>query len=151
MGAAIALCIGFALVGVGLIAIERARSEASLDPLRRGVWGSLYTTVVSQALLPHLLVSAGVWLAIAWRFPSAERSWLSLLTGLTVTAAGCFPLIGSLSFTAWTPTSARDYVATLCLMTGGTTAALAFPRWLFRSLAPGALVPSAGASSEPAR
>jgi hypothetical protein len=68
-----------------------------------------------------------------------------------VAAAACFPVIGSLGFTAWTPTSARDYLATLLLMTGGTSAALLLPRWRFRSLAPGALAPSAGASSGPAR
>jgi len=151
LAAAIALCIGFALLGMGWIALEAVRSEVSLDQVRRGAWWSFYTAIVSQALLPHLLLSLLAWLAIARRFPILERSWLSLLTGVTVTAAACFPVIGSLSFTAWTPTSARDYLATLLLMTGGTSAALLVPRWLFRSLAPGALVPAAGASSGPVR
>jgi hypothetical protein len=139
--AASLLCIGFALLGVGLIALEAARSEASLDQVRLGVWWSLYRAVVSQALLPHLILSLGAWLLVARRFPALERSWPSLLTGMTVTAVGCFPLIGWLSFTAWTPTSARDYLATLALIAGGTTAALALPRWLFRWLAPGAFAP----------
>jgi len=151
VAAAITLCIGSALVGVGWIALEAVRSQVSLDQVRRGVWWSFYTAIVSQALLPHLVLSLMAWLAIARRFPTLERSWLSLLTGIMVTAAGCFPVVGSLSFTAWTPTSARDYLATLSLMTGGTSAALLLPRWLFRFLAPGALTPLRGASSGPAR
>jgi len=151
LAAAIALCIGFALVGMGLIALEAARSGVGLDQVRRGVWRSFYTAIVAQALLPHLLLSLLAWLAIARRFPTLERTWVSVLAGTTVTVAACFPVIGSLSFTAWTPTSARDYLATLLLMTGGTSAALVLPRRLFRSLGPGALAPTAGADSGPAR
>jgi hypothetical protein len=68
-GAAMALCIGFALVGMGLIALAAAHSEASLDPLRPGVWRSLYAIIVSQALLPPLLLSLLAWLGTARRFP----------------------------------------------------------------------------------
>ena len=149
--ATLALCIGFALMGMGLIALEATRSEVSLDQLRLGVWRSLYAIIVSQALLPHLLLSLVAWLVIARRLPSLEQSWLSLLPGMTATAALCFPVIGSLSFTVWTPTSAGDYVATLLLMTGGASAALALPRRLFRFLAPGAFAPPEVVHSEPAR
>jgi hypothetical protein len=136
--AAISICLGFALLGMGWIALGAAQSQERLDRFREGVWWSFYIAVVAQALLPHLLLSLIAWLALARRFPSLERSWLPLLAGLTATAAGCFPLIGWLTFTAWNPSSVRDYLATLLLLTGGTSAALALPRWLFRSLAPGA-------------
>ncbi len=151
LAAAIALCIGFALLGVGWIALEAARSEVGLDQLQWGVWWSFYTTILCQALLPHLFLSLVVWLGMARCFPTLERPWLPLLTGVAVTAAGCFPVIGSLSFTAWTPTSARDYLATLLLMTGGTSTALVLPRWLFPTLAPGAFTAAHGANSGPAR
>lgn len=134
-----------------MIGVEAARSQVSLDQVRRGVWWSLYAAVVSQALLPHLLLSLLAWLAIARHFPFLERSWPSLLTGMTVTAVSCFPVIGALSFTVWTPTSARDYLATLVLIAGGTVAALALPRWLFRFLGPGAFTPLDEDSSGPAR
>lgn len=136
---------------MGLMVVQAARSGAALVPLRRGLWWSFYTVVVSQALLPHLLLSLLAWLAISRRLPTLERSWLSLWTGITATAAACFPVIGALGFTAWTPTSVRDYLATLALMTVGTSVALALPRWLFRSLAPGALAPLSGASRRPER
>ena len=150
-GAMLVLCIGFALLGMGLIALEATRSEVSLDQLRLGVWRSLYTVIVSQALLPHLLLSLVAWLVIARSVPFLERSWRPLLPGMTVTAAICFPVIGSLSFTVWTPTSSGDYVATLLLMTGGASAALALPRWLFRFLSPGAFAPPEAIHPEPSR
>ncbi len=145
LAAATAICVGFALVGMGWIALGAAQPQESLDRIRGGVWWSLYAAVVAQALLPHLLLSLAAWLAVARRFPVLERSWLSLLAGTTLTAACCFPLIGWLTFAAWTPTSARDYLATLLLMTGGTSAALVLPRRLFRSLAPGAITALSGA------
>jgi hypothetical protein len=137
VGSAATLCIGFALVGAGLIAIEMHRAEVSFDQLRVSVWRALYVAIVSQALLPHLLLSLLAWLGVARCFPSLERSWIALLPSLVLTAALCFPVIGGLTFTAWTPTSSRDYVATLLLMAGGTAAALALPRRLLRFLAPG--------------
>jgi hypothetical protein len=139
LAAAIAICVGFALFGMGWIALGAAQSQEGLDRFRGSVWWSFYSAVVAQALLPHLLLSLVAWLAAARRFPSLERSWLPLLAGTTLTAAGCFPLIGWLTFAAWNPGSVRDYVATLLLVTGGTSAALVLPRWLFRSLAPGTL------------
>jgi hypothetical protein len=139
------------LLGAGRIALEATRSEVSFDQLQWGVWSNLYTTIVSQALLPHLFLSLAVWLGIARCFPALERAWLPLLTGMAVTAAGCFPVIGSFSFTAWTPTSARDYLATLLLMTGGTWTALVLPRRLFGYLAPGVFTSVHGVSSGPTR
>jgi hypothetical protein len=147
--AAIALCTGFALIGVGWLLLEAGQSQLSLDRLRRGIWWSFYAIVVSQALLPHLLLSLVAWLAVARRFPTLERSWRSLVVGTALMAAVCFPVIGSLSFTAWNPTSVRDYLATLLLMAGGTSAALLLPRWLFRSLEPGAFAPSPDGRSRP--
>jgi hypothetical protein len=137
VGSVTTLCIGFALVGLGLIAIEMNRAEVSFDQLRLSVWRALYVAIVSQALLPHLLLSLLAWLGVARCIPSLERSWRALLPSLALTAALCFPVIGWLTFAAWTPTSARDYVATLLLMAGGTAAALALPRRLLRFLAPG--------------
>jgi hypothetical protein len=151
LAAAIALCIGFAMLGSGWIALEAIRSEIGLGQVRIAVLWSFYAAIVSQALLPHLLLSLLVWLAVARCLPAVERSWRSLSTGIAVTAAVCFPVIGSFCFTAWTPTSARDYLATLLLMTGGTSVALLLPRRLLRSLAPGALMALRGASSGPAR
>jgi hypothetical protein len=151
VGSAVTLCIGFALVGLGLIAIEMNRSEVSFDQLRLSVWRALYVAIVSQALLPHLLLSLLAWLGVARRFPSLERSWLALLPSLVLTAALCFPVIGWLTFTAWTPTSARDYVATLLLMAGGTAAALALPRRLLRFLAPGVFAHPLGDCGGPDR
>lgn len=151
VGSTLALCIGFALVGIGLLALEAARAEVAFDQVRLGVWRSVYSIIVSQALLPHLLLSLVAWLGVARLFPSLERSWRSLVPGMIATAAICFPAIGSLTFTVWTPTSAYDYVATLCLVVGGTSAALALPRWLFRFLTPGAFAPQQEASSQAAR
>ncbi len=149
LASAIALCVGFALIGVGWFLLEAGQSPLSLDRLRRSVWWSLYAAVVSQALLPHLLLSLVAWLAVARRFPTLERSRRSMLIGTALTAAVCFPVIGSLSFTAWSPGSVRDYLATLLLVAGGTSAALLLPRWLFCSLAPGAFAPSPGGRSRP--
>lgn len=151
LAAAVALCIGFALLGIGWIALQAMRSGVSLEQVRRGLWWSFYTAIVSQALLPHLLLSLLAWLAVARCFPSLERSWRALSAGITVTAAVCFPVIGSFSFTIWNPASARDYLATLLLVTGGTSAALVLPRCLFRSLTLGALIASRGTSSGQAR
>lgn len=151
LAAAIALCIGFALLGGGRIALDAMRSGISPGRVRIGFLWSLYAAIVSQALLPHLLLSLLAWLALARSFPALERTWRSLSTGITVTAAVCFPVIGSFSFTAWTPTSARDYLATLLLMTGGTSAALLLPRRLLRPLAPGALIGLREGSSGSAR
>ena len=124
---AIAICVGFALLAVGWFALGAGHSQGGLDRFRGSVWWSLYAAVVVQALLPHLLLSLLAWLVVTRRYPRLERSWLSLLAGTTLTAAGCFPLVGWLTFAAWNPNSVRDYLATLLLVTGGTSAALVLP------------------------
>lgn len=124
-----ALLLVAGLFGLGLLV---ARGLSS------GVAGLFFRVIVQQALLPLWLAALASWLVLARVAPGLERSWGRLALGLCGVAALWFPLVGEYSFRIWQPTSARDYLGTWLLVSGGVAAALLLARRAFPALRPGA-------------
>jgi hypothetical protein len=115
--------------------------------LSSGVAGLVFRVIVQQALLPLWIAALVSWLVLARFAPGIERSWTRLALGLVAVAALWFPLVGEYSFRVWEPTSARDYLATWLLLSGGVAAALWLSRRAFPTLRPGAFAREADGPS----
>jgi hypothetical protein len=114
--------------------------------LSSGVAGLVFRAIAQQALLPLWIAALASWLVLARVAPGVERSWGRLALGLAAIAALWFPLVGQYSFQIWQPTSARDYVLTWLLVSGGVAAALLLARRAFPALRPGAFAGGASQS-----
>jgi len=131
------LLAGFAVLATALF-LPSVIANGFLPPLlQRQMLGEVYTQIAMTALLPELGVTSLVWLSLAFAFPKLDRSWRTLLAGLPAVAALGFPPIGRYLFTIWEPTSPRDYVLTLLLVSFAASAALLVPRALSQALRPG--------------
>jgi hypothetical protein len=133
-----------AVLMAGLFLVELLLASSLM--LRTGSWGFsywqwmlarlLFETITEQALLPHLMLSWALWLVLARLVPALDGSWRWICSATPLVAALCFPVIAECSISAWTPESGASYLGVLCLMSGGTSAALLLTRGLARSLAP---------------
>lgn len=131
------LLAGFAAFGAtALVPSVMARGTLPGD-LQQQALGALYSALVTQALLPQLLLSGVTCLAV-WRvIPALDASRLAHAAALSSAAALWFPVVGHYSFTAWSPTGPRDYLLTLLLVGGGAALALLVPRIVSPALGPG--------------
>lgn len=131
------LLVGFAAFALVILAPSViARGELPGD-IQQQALGAVYSALVTQALLPQLLLTGVTWLAVARVIPALDRSRLVLAGALFAVAALWFPAVGHYWFTAWSPTGPRDYVLTLLLVAGGAALALFVPRIASPALAPG--------------
>ena len=131
------LLAGFAVFAAAVLAPSViARGELPGD-IQQQALGAVYSALVTQALLPQLLLTGVTWLAVARVIPALDRSRLALASALFAVAALWFPLVGHYSFTAWSPTGPRDYAFTLLLVAGGAALALFLPRVVSPALRPG--------------
>jgi hypothetical protein len=131
------LLAGFAVLSGALLAQALLVRGGVPGPVQREALGTVFSGLVTQALLPVLVLAFATWLPLARLAPRLERSRGPLLLGLFACAAAWFPLVGHYSFAMWTPRHAGDYAATLALIAGGAALALWLPRILSAALAPG--------------
>jgi len=129
---------GLYAVGAALVVVGNARAGTSLGDVQLAALHAVFLAVLWEALFPHWLLSLASWLVLARLMPRLEGAWRFLGPCVAGVAALWFPVVGFLSFRAWTPTSAADVANTWLLMTAGTAAALLLPRRLLPPLAPGA-------------
>jgi hypothetical protein len=135
------LLAGFAAFATAaLVPSVIARGELPGD-LQQQALGAVYSALVTQALLPELLLTGVTWLGVARVIPALDRSRLALAIALFAVGALWFPAVGHYSFTAWSPTRPSDYAFTLLLVAGGVALALFLPRLASPALAPGSFTP----------
>ncbi len=135
----VALGIGFVALAALLLGIGYLRTGNFPGEVQRLALLSVMTTVFSQALAPLWGATLLSWLALVRVSPRLDARWPTIALGIAGLAALWFAPVGRYCFEVWTPTSARDVLATLALCAGGVSAALLLPRLALRALAPGAL------------
>ncbi len=131
------LLAGFSALGGALLAQALIVRGGSLAAVRLDALGEVFSAVVTQALLPAVLLAFASWLVVARLAPRLEGSRAGLALGLFGCAAAWFPGIAHYSFTVWSPRHAGDYAVTLLLVAGGAALALWLPRLLSPVLGPG--------------
>jgi hypothetical protein len=118
----------------GLVTL-RVAAGASGAPgnVQRAALNALVETLAREALLPHAALTLAAWLLLSrWR-PRMDASWGALAASLPACALLAFPIVGAVTFRAWSPAGAGDVAGTAALLSGAVALAL----WLGRRLVPG--------------
>jgi hypothetical protein len=136
---------GCALVGLAITAAGMASNpEFTLTSFHAVAVRLAVGVIVVGGLLPQIVLTGLLWLAVMRLAPGLERSWFRVCGTAVALSLAAFPVIALTTFTMWEPETAADYANTLALMSGTTAAALLIPRRWIRRFGPGAIAGPGG-------
>jgi hypothetical protein len=124
---------GLAALGHGLVTLRLAgNGDGAPANVRGAAVQAVIETLAREALLPHVALTLASWLVLVWFAPRVDASRRALALSLPACALLVFPIVGALTFEAWTPRGVGDVLGTAALLSGAVALAL----WLGR-LVPG--------------